>query len=318
VAAPSPIRYSVVVPVYRNEDTLPALLTRLAELAGRLDGPMEAVFVVDGSPDGSTRLLARLLPDAPLPSQLIEHSRNFGSFPAIRAGLGAARGDYIGVMAADLQEPPELMEEFFAALARDGADVAVGRRVGRADPALGALGSRVFWAAYRRAVNRDIPSGGVDVFACRRAVADQLGEMNEAHTSLIGLLYWVGFNRVEVPYTRSPRPSGESGWTARKKLQYLRDSVFAFTALPIRSLVALGVAGSAVTLAVGAAVFVAWASGAISEVGYTPLMLTTLLSTFLLLLGLGVVGSYVWRTYENTKGRPSSVIRARREFGPRG
>jgi glycosyltransferase involved in cell wall biosynthesis len=309
------IRYSVVVPVYRNEETLTALVERLEALAGRLDGPMEMVFVVDGSPDESTALLARLLPASSLPSQLIEHSRNFGSFPAIRAGIRAARGDFIGVMAADLQEPPELMEAFFTALTA-GADVAVGRREARADPALSALGARTFWAAYRRAINRDIPPGGVDVFACTRAVGSELTALVESHTSLVGLLYWVGFTRVEVPYERAERPSGTSSWTMAKKFQYLRDSVFAFTALPIRALMALGVAGALATVIGGIVIFTCRALGLITEVGYTPLMLTILLSTCLILVGLGVVGSYVWRTYENTKGRPPSVVKARREFGP--
>jgi glycosyltransferase involved in cell wall biosynthesis len=308
------IRYSIVVPVYRNEDTLDALVERLEHLAETLDGPLEMVFVVDGSPDGSTAALTDLLPCSPLPSQLLEHSRNFGSFPAIRAGIEAARGEYIGVMAADLQEPPELMSAFFTAL-RAGADVAVGRRVGRADPALSAWGSRLFWAAYRRTVNRDIPPGGVDVFACTRTVAQELVSLSEAHTSLVGLLYWVGFTRVEVPYERAERPSGTSAWTLAKKLKYLRDSVFAFTGLPIRALMALGIVGALATLIGGIVVFACWATGAITEVGYTPLMLTTLLSTFLILMGLGVVGSYVWRTYENTKQRPSSVVKSRREYG---
>ncbi|MDR1386033.1 MAG: glycosyltransferase family 2 protein [Propionibacteriaceae bacterium] len=309
------IRYSVVVPVYRNQETLPLLLERLEVLGTRLDGPLEAVFVIDGSPDQSAELLAEALPCSPLASQLVEHSRNFGSFPAIRAGIAVARGEYIGVMAADLQEPPELMEEFFAVL-RQGADVAVGRRTARADPLTSTLGARLFWGVYRRAVNRDIPPGGVDVFACTRTVGRQLTELSESHTSLVGLLYWIGFTRVEVPYERSERVIGKSTWTFNKKFQYLRDSVFAFTALPIRSLMILGVVGAIVTLVVGLVVFICRVTGVITEVGYTPLMLTILLSTCLILIGLGVVGSYVWRTYENTKGRPPSVVKAVRRFGP--
>jgi len=99
------VRYSVVVPVYSNEATLPALIARLKLMADGLDAPMEVVFVVDGSPDGSLLVLRKLLPMSGLPSQLVCHSRNFGSFAAIRTGFAAARGDYVAAMAADLQEP---------------------------------------------------------------------------------------------------------------------------------------------------------------------------------------------------------------------
>ena len=101
-----PPRYSVVVPVYGNRATLPAVLARLASVAKELDGRLEAVFVVDGSPDDSASVLADVVPQQQLSVQVLEHSRNFGSFAAIRTGLAAARGDFIGVMAADLQSRP--------------------------------------------------------------------------------------------------------------------------------------------------------------------------------------------------------------------
>src|SRR5665811_421831 len=128
------VRYSVVVPVYGNEATLPALIERLKVMADGLDAPMEAVFVVDGSPDGSLLVLRKLLPMSGLAAQLVSHSRNFGSFAAIRTGFAAARGDYIAAMAADLQEPAELVEQFFEHLSSGEYDVAVGVRTGRDDP----------------------------------------------------------------------------------------------------------------------------------------------------------------------------------------
>src|SRR5437660_890740 len=130
------VRYSVVVPVYRNEETLEAVLERLDGLATRLDGPLEAVFVVDGSPDGSLELLReRLASEHRFSAQLIALSRNFGSFSAVKTGLGTARGDFVAVMAADLQEPVSLIEDFFAGLGSGEHDVAVGVRVARNDGA---------------------------------------------------------------------------------------------------------------------------------------------------------------------------------------
>lgn len=217
-------------------------------------------------------------------------------------------------MAADLQEPPELMADFFAAL-RDGADVAVGRRTGRADPASSSALSRAYWALYRRFVMPAIPPGGVDVFAVTREVAQTLVSFSEAHSSLVGQLFWVGYRRVEVTYQRQPRPSGQSGWTLRKKISYLLDSVFAFTDLPIRLLTLIGVLGVVLTTGVSAVVLVAWALGQIEVPGYTPLMLVMLFCTFTMLLGLGIVGSYVWRIFENSKARPLSIVSDDTSYG---
>ncbi len=308
------VRYSVVVPVYGNRDTLPNLLERLAALSTGLDGALEAVFVIDASPDDSAEILSGLAPTAGIPVRILQHSRNFGSFAAIRTGLAAARGDYIGVMAADLQEPPELMTDFFAGLAA-GADVAIGRRTGRADPASSSAASRLYWSLYRRHVMPAIPPGGVDVFAVTKPVAQTLIGLTEAHSSLVGQLFWVGYRRIEVPYERLPRESGHSGWTFRKKVDYLLDSVFAFTDLPIRALTGIGVVGIVITAVVSLVVVVARLTGSIDVAGYTPLMLVLLFCTFALLLGLGIVGSYVWRIYENSKARPLSIVRSEDSYG---
>jgi glycosyltransferase involved in cell wall biosynthesis len=311
-------RYSVVVPVYGNERTIPVLLQRLEQLARGLDGPMEAVFVVDGSPDGSLLVLRRLLPEAAFASQLVAHSRNFGSFAAIRTGFAAACGEYVAAMAADLQEPPELVEKLFAELASGDYDVAVGTRSGRDDPRTTMLLSRTFWGLYRRFVHRDIPAGGVDIFGCTRAVSQQLVGLDESHSSLVGLLYWLGYRRAEVPYLRLAREDGRSGWTLRRKVRYFVDSVYSFTDVPITLLTVIGAVGGMLTLLAGVTVLVARLTGAINQSGYTPLMLVMLLSAFTVLFGLGVVGSYVWRTYENSKGRPGAVAMSHERFAPGG
>ncbi|MCW2539775.1 MAG: glycosyltransferase [Frankiales bacterium] len=302
------IRFSVVVPVYGNAATLPEVIDRLSDMARRLPGALEAVFVVDGSPDDSLALLRKLLPDAGLHAQLLVHSRNFGSFAAIRTGMAASRGEFVAAMAADLQEPPELVEKFFELLVTGDYDVCVGVRSGRADPVLSGAQARVFWALYRRWVHRDIPAGGVDIFACNRLVASRLKEMAESHSSLVGLLYWLGFRRVEVPYERLARTEGKSGWSTRRKVRYLLDSVFSFTDLPISVLVGVGAIGVILSTLASMVTVVARIAGLIRVPGYTALMLVLLLSATSILLGLGIVGSYVWRTYENSKQRPLSVV----------
>jgi len=311
-------RYSVVVPVYRNEDTIAALVERLDGLAGSLEGELEAVFVVDGSPDASYVQLRELAgQQRAFSSQLIVLSRNFGAFSAVKAGLAAARGDLVAVMAADLQEPSSLIEGFFAQLTQGEHDVAVGVRASRDDPASSAAASRLFWWLYRRLVQPEIPPGGVDVFACTREVAGRLAALEESHTSLIGLLYWLGFRRVEVPYVRTARPLGKSAWSLRKRIRYLQDSIFSFTSLPIAAITAVGVVGVLASLGYAVVIFVFWATGRIDVQGYTPLMLSILFMASAILVGLGIVGSYVWRTYENSKGRPTSVAMTHEEFRSR-
>lgn len=309
-------RYSIVIPVYKNQETLAALVARLDDLGATLDGELEAVFVVDGSPDGSLTLLHDLLKsERGFSAQLIALSRNFGAFSAVRAGLENARGAIVAVMAADLQEPVSLIEDFFERLGTGEYDVAVGVRAGRNDPASSAAASRLFWWLYRRLVQPEIPAGGVDVFACTRDVATKLARLDESNTSLVGLLYWLGFRRVEVPYVRQARSAGKSAWTVRKRVRYLQDSIYSFTSLPIAAITVVGIVGVVASVSYACLVVAFWAAGRIDVAGYTPLMLALLFMASSILIGLGIVGSYVWRTYENSKGRPTAVTMTHERYG---
>jgi glycosyltransferase involved in cell wall biosynthesis len=298
---------TVVVPVYRNIDTLAELVTRLETASHHLAGGFEAIFVVDGSPDDSGSILRELLSDSALRSRLAWHSRNFGAFAAVRTGLALASGSCIAVMSADLQEPVGLLGEFHAALSEGNHDVALGIRSTRRDPALTRLSATWFWAIYCRWVQPQMPRGGVDVFACSPKVRDALLTLEESNSSLVGLLIWLGFARVEIPYDRQPREHGRSGWTFRKRVRYLLDSIYSFTDLPINLLLVVGVSGVLMSVLGAIVVSLAWLLLGIDVAGYTPLMLTLLTMGSLTLSGLGLVGSYVWRTYENSKRRPGAV-----------
>jgi polyisoprenyl-phosphate glycosyltransferase len=308
------IRFSVVVPIYRNRDSLPTLVDRLVALNEQTGGHLEGVFVVDGSPDDSLDVLRAALGNGRLEAQVLSHSRNFGSMPAVRSGLAVARGEFIGVMAADLQEPAEVVASFFDALESGECDIALGERIGRSDPALSTAASRLYWRVYQRFINREIPTGGIDVFGCTRAVAERIVSFPEVHTSLIGLLFWLGFRRKFIQYRREPRHSGTSAWTLQRKLRYLFDSIYAFTDLPIVLLQIIGFVGTLISFVVGLLVFVGWLFGAVKQPGYAPLMIAIAGATSALLLALGVVGSYVWRTYENSKGRPLALVASHEYF----
>jgi glycosyltransferase involved in cell wall biosynthesis len=309
-------KYSVVIPVYKNYDSLQQVIARLENLQTGLGGPVEAVFVIDGSPDDSALLLRELLPKSALQSQLLCHSRNFGSFAAIKTGFLAATGEYIGALAADLQEPPELLMTFFNELETGNWDVAVGARAKRDDPAVSKVMSRLYWSMYRRWVQPDMPAGGVDIFACTRAVSKNFANLGESNSSLVGLLFWLGFRRIEVPYSRNEREHGKSGWTFKKKLRYLLDSVFSFTSLPITIILTVGLCGSLAALVAAFVVFISWIYGDIPVPGYSALMLVLLFATGSILFALGIVGTYVWRTFENTKNRPGSIVMMHELFRP--
>ena len=301
---------SLVIPVYKNEANLPRLFSELEALAARLPDPLEVVFVVDGSPDASLQILRDRLPSWPIRSQLVELSRNFGSFPAIAAGMRYGRGKYFAALAADLQEPPELILEFHRLLKGDSADVVLGHRASRSDAWSSQTTSEWFWRLYRRFVVKDMPRGGIDVFGCTRQVRDGLVELKEINTNLIALLFWLGFRRAFVPYDRLARKEGRSAWTMRKKLRYAFDSVFNFTDLPIKALLLLGIVGTTAAVVAGGTVFVAWLMGHIPVLGYTPLMLVISFFGGLTALGLGIVGQYLWLSLQNARGRPSFVVRS--------
>lgn len=300
--------YSLVIPVYRNEGSIPSLLEALEWLHEQLARRLEVVFVVDGSPDASFRLLQQRLGDRSFSWQLIALSRNFGAFQAIRVGLEHARGAHIAVMAADLQEPVSLIKEFFTTLESGTTDLVFGKREGRDDPFLSRLSSQGFWYLYRKLIIKDIPEGGVDVFGCTARVRDVLVRCREQHTSLLALLFWIGFRRTFVPYRRQARQHGKSSWSFRKKWNYMLDSVYSFSDLPIRMLGLVGIAGLVLAFCVGTMAVLGHLFGVIPVPGYATTV--TVVSFFggLNSLGLSLLGAYVWRSFENTKGRPNAIV----------
>src|SRR5262249_11753278 len=193
---------------------------------------------------------------------------------------------------------------FFPVWGRGRAGWSGGGRTTPDAPPISRMTAGLFWFFYRSLVVREIPSGGVDVFACNKRVRDELLMLEEANSSLIGLVFWIGFRRKEVPYDRRARKHGRSTWTFRKKLTYLLDSVFAFTDLPIRILAALGILGVVFSFTFGFVVLLARLIGNIDVPGYTPIVLTMTFFGGLNMVGLSIVGAYAWRSYENTKRRP--------------
>lgn len=308
--------FSLVIPVYRNRETLEDVLQVLKGFHARLPEPLEAVFVVDGSPDDSENFLAQSLPQCSFPSLLVSHSRNFGSFNAIRTGLAAGTGPYFATLSADLQEPSELVESMCQSL-RNGDDVVIAVRQSRSDGALAGLFSALFWWIYRRGVQPEMPPGGVDMFACSLKVRDALLGLKESQSTLVGLLLWLGYRRSTISYARLPRRNGHSAWTFFRRWRYMTDSLFAFSDVPITLMILLGLGGLLMAGFLGTIVLVARWEGRIPVPGYAGTVLTLLFFGGLNSLGLGIVGSYVWRVFENTKGRPFACVSGTRSFSGR-
>lgn len=300
--------HSLVIPVYRNEESLPELFIQLERIHEALGRNLEVVFAVDASPDASLARILAFRKVSPFRMRVISLSRNFGSFAAIRAGLSVAEGPYFCTIAADLQEPPELSLDIFAKLRANDADIVVAARDSRQDPLLSALPSKIFWALYRKLVQREVPVGGVDLFGCNLKVRNVLLKLEESNSSLIGQIFWIGYRRTEVRYSRLQRRHGKSAWSLSKKIKYMLDSIFAFTDLPIRLLLGLGTGGILVSIALFLIVGFSRLMGWIHVPGYAAIMLSYMFFSAINLFGLGIIGGYVWRGYENSKGRPNFLI----------
>lgn len=302
------INHSLIIPVYKNTETIGFLVDALNHLSQSMDNDLEVVFVVDGSPDDSSVKLNTMLPEAKFSSQLIEHSKNFGSMSAIRTGLERAKGKYHAVISADLQEPIQLVLTFFKELSTNEIDVVIGTRVSRQDPFLTKLSSNIFWSLYRIFVMRSIPSGGIDCFGCNDKVTSVLLQLNESNSSLMAQVIWVGFRRRDIPYNRLMRVAGRSSWTFRKRFNYMLDSVFTFTDKPIKLMLTTGLVGITGSIVISFIVFAAWFQGLITQPGYTPIVLLILFAVFSNLTCLGIIGNYVWRAFENSKQRPLGIV----------
>ena len=301
---------SLVIPVYRNQENLDRLLSELVKLDARMRGEWEVIFVVDGSPDRCLEILRERLPQAPLRSQLLALSRNFGSFAAIAAGMEKARGENLAVMAADLQEPPELVLQFFDALQSGRADIVFGVRGKRSDPWLSEISANLFWGLYRRFVIRDMPRGGVDVFGCTREVRDQLLRLHGVDSNMIALLFWLGYRREYFVYDRLARLEGRSAWTLGRKVRYCMNSIFHFTDIPIQLLLVSGAVALVLAITASMLVLAAKLSGNIPVPGYTPIVLATLFFGALTALGLGIVGQYLWLNLQVSRRRPNYIVRS--------
>lgn len=300
-------RISVVVPVYFNAATLPAMAERLRDAVRGADWEIEVLFVDDGSGDESWEKIVEIASAWPQ-ARGVRLTRNFGSQMAIVAGLQESTGDAAAVLSADLQEPPELLAELIRAW-RGGATAVFAVRKSRPEPWPTRAASGLYYRALKRLAFEEMPAGGFDCFLVGRPAIDFLVSNREVHASLPGLLLWSGFPAALVPYDRVAREEGQSRWTFAKKLKYFIDSVVSFSFAPLRWMSVAGAFLALIAFAYAALLVALKVVRGQPIQGWTSLMVALAFFSGVQLLSLGILGEYLWRTLDAARGRRGFLVR---------
>jgi glycosyltransferase involved in cell wall biosynthesis len=298
---------SIAVPVHNEQTVLPELLRRVGKVLDDIGGgPHEIVFVDDGSTDRTLEMLEEAAAQDPR-IKVIALSRNFGHQTALTAALDHTGGDATVVIDGDLQDPPEhipvLVEQY-----RKGYDVVYVQRRKRKEPWWLRLCFFLFYRLMARLSDIQLPLDAGDFGLMSRRVVAELRRMPEHHRYLRGMRTWVGYRQIGIPLERSERHSGESKYSALKRLKFAADAIFSFSTVPIRAASLLGLL--AISLSVLFAVYSVYAKFVLHQAtqGFTALILVITFLSGVLLFFLGIIGEYVGRVYEEIKARPLYVV----------
>jgi dolichol-phosphate mannosyltransferase len=329
---------SVVVPCFDEEDVILLTYRRLVEVLGTREFHLQIIFVDDGSDDGTPEMAANLARSDPRVKTVLL-SRNFGHQAAVSAGLAHADGDAVVVMDADLQDPPEAVLRMVESW-RDGADVVYGIRTKRKEPLLRRTGYSLFYRLFQRLSNIDAPIDAGDFSLIDRNVLEIIIKLPERNRFFRGLRAWSGFRQIGIEYERNARAAGSSKYSLLKLIALAKDGIFNFSTVPLTGVFYLGILMSSLAFAALTVVLFMricdipiFGMRASDVQGFSSTILTVLLIGGIQLVSTGVLGEYIGRIYNETKGRPTYVIRERigaqdvnlrsltevegREFGPR-
>ena len=298
---------SIVAPCFNEEGVLPEFLRRVGAVLDGIGGSAEIVLVDDGSRDGTWRLLIAAAADDKR-VVAVRLMRNHGHQLALTAGLSICRGERILIIDADLQDPPELLPEMMA-LMDQGADVVYGQRRQREGET---LFKRASAAAFYRLIGRmtdiDIPVDAGDFRLVTRRVLDILLAMPERHRFIRGMVAWIGGRQVPLVYDRKPRPAGDSKYPLTRMVRFAVDAITAFSIVPLMASMTIGWIMAVVGFAFFVYSIVGWLLDATLP-GWTSLMAAVGLLGGMQFLMLGIIGAYVGRLYDQSKGRPLFMIR---------
>jgi glycosyltransferase involved in cell wall biosynthesis len=299
---------SVVVPVYFNEHSLPVLFAALLEVEAGLQAKglgLELIFVDDGSRDGSLAVLRELKKRRPA-TKVVKLTRNFGAVHASKTGFRFVTGDCFMILAADLQDPPELILKM-ADLWQQGAKFVVCVREDREDSAVNVLFAKLYYRLIRLFVARDYPPEGYDVALMSRELLPYLlDSARNANTALFA--YWLGFEPVRIHYTRRKRQHGKSRWTFLKRIKFFLDSILGFSIVPIRLMSLFGAFVALVSFSYGSVIAVNALRGISDVRGFPTLVVILSFLLGIVIMMLGIIGEYIWRIFDEVTRKPEAVI----------
>lgn len=299
-------KLSIVVPVYYNADTLELLYEDMkAKVLGKLE-EYEIVFVDDGSGDNSWEVMNRLR-DRDEHIKCVKLSRNFGEHAALLAGLSASSGDCAVTKQADLQEDSTLILEMYESWKR-GNKVVLAVRKERKENPVKVFFANLYYQLIRSMVNKNMPAGGCDCYLVDRKVIEVLERLDEKNSSLTLQVMWVGFQTDMIYFVRQDREVGKSRWTLSKKVKLVIDSVMSFSYFPLRFMSGLGIVFNILAAILLISVFVEKLTNGTPIAGWASLMCVMLCSSGLLMLMMGVLGEYIWRTLDAARTRPPYIV----------
>lgn len=301
------MKVSLVIPVYYNEDNLRPLYADLKEkFIDKIDYDYEIVMVNDGSKDKSYEVMQELAAkDENI--KIITLSRNFGSHSACLCGLAHSTGDCAVIKAADLQEPTELILEMVESW-KKGNNVVLACRADREEGKAQVGFANLYYWITRKTALPNMPENGFDIYLVDRKVINVLDNLDERNSAITGQILWSGFKTDIVYYTRKAREIGTSKWTLKKKIRLVSDTLFSFSTLPIRMLEVVGFLSLIVGFIWAIVVLVAKLKGNIPVSGFTTLFLFNLISFGVVMMSMGILGEYLWRTFDASRNRPTYII----------
>ncbi len=303
---------SVVAPVYNEEATIQEFYTRVCSALEGVN--FELVLVDDGSSDGSTASLDQLATNDPR-VRVVYLSRNFGHQTALTAGLDHARGDAVVMLDADLQDPPELIARMLDHW-RAGCDVVYAVREAREGESRFKLSTaRWFYKLFDKLAQVELQHNSGDFRLLDRRALDALLAMRERNRFLRGMTVWVGYTQAAVPYKRDPRYAGETKYTLSKMLRFSLDAISSFSHRPLQLATLLGFAISTLAFIAIPVVIVLRIVGSYLP-GFGSITIVILLLGGIQLIAIGIIGEYVGRIYDEVKGRPLYLVRARQNIAP--
>ena len=298
---------SIVVPAYNEADVLPRFHERLVAVLEALPLSAEIVYVDDGSTD-ATHQVMRNLAERDGRVAIVELSRNFGKEIALTAGLDYARGDAVVVIDADLQDPPELIPELVRRW-HEGYDVVYAKRIARdGESSFKKFTAYAFYRTIGRMSRVQIPRDTGDFRLLSRRAVQALAKLREQHRFMKGLFAWIGYPQVAVPYRREPRHAGETKWNYWRLWNFALEGITAFTTAPLRLATYLGLVTAIAAFVYAAIVVYKTLAFGDPVRGYPSLMVVVLFLGGVQLITIGIIGEYLGRMFDETKGRPLYLV----------